>query len=284
MKLIHRMKILMAVIQELSGRISATDLHPYLFLYCHEFVEHNHYYDFIPQATGPYSLQAEADKETLINKGCLEKSEDWIAKESIERFAVPLDFFEKMGVQKMKNCWQDKSSEELQAHLQENYPDYFAGDKQPANTGNRDIVFYTIGYEGLSPEAYLNKLVANDVKLLCDVRKNAFSQKYGFSKGELKGALEKVGIAYKHIPDLGIISEKRQNLGTDKDYRELFDEYEKETLIHQQDKLDLLTQLLEENKRIAITCFEAKYHQCHRSRVARALGDRKGFNYKIEHL
>ena len=183
----------------------------------------------------------------------------------------------------MKKQWQEQLSETLHAHLQGHYPKYFTGSARNKNI-SKEVIFYTIGYEGISPETYLNKLVSSDVRLLCDVRKNAFSQKYGFSKSELKSLLAKVGIDYLHIPDLGIVSEKRQNLQTDKDYRELFDAYEKETLTRQEDKLDLLMQLLEEYKRIAITCFEAKHHQCHRSRVAKALAAHKGFNYPIRHL
>jgi len=283
MTLIHRMKILMAVIQELGDNIAARDLHGLLFLYCHEFVENNHYYDFIPQDAGPFSLQVEADKEALIKKKCLENTTDWIAKEGVERFAVPLDFFEKIAVQQLKNKWQGKGGEELHSYLKENYSDYFKGSPKE-NNAEEEAIFYTIGYEGISPEAYLNKLLDKNVKLLCDVRKNAFSQKYGFSKSELKDSLAKVGIEYKHIPDLGIVSEKRQSLNTDKDYRELFDEYDREVLPKQQDKLDLLTKLLEENKRIAITCFEAKQCHCHRGRVASALKNRDEFKYKIEHL
>ena len=273
----------MALVQELGGHIPASDLHALLFLYCHEFMEHNRYYDFIPQAGGPHSLQAQADKETLVNKGCLELSEDWVTQDGIERFAVPLDFFEKIAIQELKNTWQERTSEALRTHLSNSYPEYFTNAN---NTSDEplDPTFYTIGYEGLSPEAYLGKLLENNVKLLCDVRKNAFSQKYGFSKKELKDALEKVGIGYRHIPDLGIVSEKRQELNTPQDYRTLFEEYEAQTLSTQQDKLDLLVRLLDEHTRIAITCFEADVYCCHRSRVASALKQRENFNVPIKHL
>ncbi|WP_200885350.1 DUF488 family protein [Jejuia pallidilutea] len=57
-----------------------------------------------------------------------------------------------------------------------------------------DITLFTIGYEGISLEHYLNKLIRNNIKLLCDVRKNALSMKYGFSKSQLKNACEGVCI------------------------------------------------------------------------------------------
>lgn len=284
MALIHRMKLAMAITQELGGTLSLPDVQAYLFLFCHEYVEHNHYYDFIPQPEGPVSLQLQADKAALIKKGCLENSENWTAKPGAERLAVSLGFFEKIGVQKLKNTWQGKPSEALHEYIRQSYPQYFSISTTAALHNDDECLLLTIGYEGVSPEAYLNKLISHNIKLLCDVRKNAFSQKYGFSKAELRAALAKVGIDYQHIPDLGIVSEKRQDLKTDKHYDILFDEYEKETLVKQQDKLDLLMRLLQENRRIAITCFEENVYHCHRSRVAKALAAKGGTEFKIQHV
>jgi hypothetical protein len=39
-------------------------------------------------------------------------------------------------------------------------------------------------------------LLQNDVTLLCDVRKNAYSQKFGFTKNELEAMLARAGIEY----------------------------------------------------------------------------------------
>ena len=109
-------------------------------------------------------------------------------------------------------------------------------------------------------------------------------QKYSFSKSELSDALGKVGIAYHHMPSLGIVSEKRQQLHTDQDYKQLFDEYEQKTLANQQASLDALVGLLHQHKRIAITCFETDVYHCHRSRVAKALAAKDGFPCKVRHL
>lgn len=86
------------------------------------------------------------------------------------------------------------------------------------------------------------------------------------------------------MPELGIVSEKRQSLNTTADYSALFDEYEATTLASRQDKLDELEQLLEQHRRIAITCFEADCTHCHRSRVAAALKKREHFKIPIKHL
>ena len=62
--------------------------------------------------------------------------------------------------------------------------------------------------------------------MLCDVRKNPLSRKYGFSKSTLSETLNKLGIEYTHLGALGIASEKRQYLNAQSDYDRLFDEYE----------------------------------------------------------
>ena len=51
--------------------------------------------------------------------------------------------------------------------------------------------------------SYLNLLLTNSVTLLCDVRRNALSRRYGFSKSTRSKACEGVGIRYEHLPELG---------------------------------------------------------------------------------
>jgi len=244
---------------------SPSHAHSLLFLLCNEYIEHNHYYEFIPQAEGPFSLQAEADKDALVKKKILENSYEYKSVAGSYRCALDLDFFEKIAIQRLKNDWAGKNFEELQNHLREKYPAFFSDNAAKNNT---ELAFFTIGYEGLSPDEYLQKLLKNNVRLLCDVRKNAYSQKFGFSKNELQNVLKKGGIEYLHIPDLGIKSEMRGNLETYQDYKNLFEHYEKEILPNQVENLNFLAKLMHQHRRIAITCFEAKYHECHRSKIA----------------
>lgn len=280
MALIYRTKILLSVLQELGGELSDSRMQQLLFLYCKEFVKRDEYYEFIPLSGSPYSLQAKEDKGSLAHKKLLEKADDWILKHTTKRFAAELDFFEKIAIQDLKNKCVTQSDELLTQHIAAAYPYFTAQNRNESN----EKVFYTIGYEGVSPEAYINLLIKNGVRLLVDVRKNAFSQKYGFSKSELSNILTSVGIEYLHMPELGIEAEKRQDLVTDNDYEELFKEYDQTTIQRGQTKLDQLQHLLEEKHRIAITCFEADPYHCHRSRVAKALKAREQFTYKVEHL
>ena len=148
----------------------------------------------------------------------------------------------------------------------------------------KETVLYTIGYEGIAFENYFNKLIINDVKVLCDVRKNPLSQKIGFSKTTLQKVCTALSIQYVHIPELGISSEKRQNLKTQRDYDLLFDDYETNQLSRQPDYITQVFELLIKFERIALTCFEASFCQCHRSKVAKAVTQLPEWNYELKHL
>jgi len=128
---------------------------------------------------------------------------------------------------------------------------------------------FTIGYEGLSSEVYFQKLLAHQVKLLCDVRKNAISRKKGFSKSSLRESASNHGIDYIHLRDLGIDSEQRKSLKTPQDYDELLNQYEKRILHYQQADINHIFELLNQYHCIALTCFESHHTLCHRGRVAK---------------
>lgn len=114
-------------------------------------------------------------------------------------------------------------------------------------------ILYTIGYEGISLEQYLNKLIAKDVKVLVDVRNNPMSMKYGFTKSQLLNACSVVGIQYIHFSEVGIVSEQRQELTCQSDYDELFARYREETLLHTYSTQKKILQLLKGRERIALT-------------------------------
>lgn len=147
-----------------------------------------------------------------------------------------------------------------------------------------EFAIYSIGYEGKTIEYFTNELIKEDIRVLCDIRKNALSMKYGFSKNQLKFIVENVGIKYIHIPELGIESQKRQSLNTKKDYDKLFVDYEKNTLPEMSEKLEELNKIFISNKRIALMCFEADHTCCHRSRTINALVNKHKKSLRVKHL
>ncbi len=149
---------------------------------------------------------------------------------------------------------------------------------------NANTILYTIGYEGISLEEYLNRLIKNDVKVLVDVRNNALSMKFGFSKTQLKTFCASLNIEYLHIPEVGIQSDQRQELKTQTDYDNLFDIYKKQNLKKTVSQQQQILNLLKDRKRIALTCFEANICQCHRKHLAEAIITLPEWNYELKHI
>ena len=125
-------------------------------------------------------------------------------------------------------------------------------------------------------EGFLNALIQDEVTVLCDVRQNPMSRKYGFSKSTLQKSCEGVGIRYEHLPELGIASENRRGLKTRKDYDALFDAYTHESLPKQLNVLKKIMSWIERSERVALTCYERLPEQCHRTCVAKELERRFG--------
>jgi uncharacterized protein (DUF488 family) len=130
----------------------------------------------------------------------------------------------------------------------------------------------------------LNALLRDGVTVLCDVWRNPFSRKYGFSKGTLSNACEGVGIRYDHLPELGIASDERRNLETQADYDALFTHYKRHDLPKQGAALSKIRAWIDQGERVALTCYEAHVCQCHRHCVAEALERMGGAGMRAHHL
>ena len=100
------------------------------------------------------------------------------------------------------------------------------------------------------------------------MRRNPLSRKAGFSREQLANYCSKVGIEYRHLPELGIPGHRRQELNTLADYTALFTIYRREDLPKARPAIKKLGRLLDEYERIALTCFEKEHQCCHRHCVA----------------
>ncbi len=285
-----RQKALLALLDIFEGKLSKIELQKYMFLYVHEFSKDKHY-AFVPYHYGSFSYEMYKDIHTLERNGLLSVGEKQI--EANEK-----GFFEDISEEEQKNLmkffmkYKNTKGDNLIGYLYKNYTYYainsrisdrFISQEQldkfkPSSTDN---ALYTIGYEGKKFEEYLNQLIQNDVKVLVDVRKNAHSMKYGFSKTTLKNAIENLGLRYIHIPNLGIESENRQTLKTKADYDALFETYAR-TFTSKVKDLEYLHEVLKENSRIAITCFERDVGYCHRGVIAKKMKEKYGV--EIKHL
>lgn len=289
---------MLALIEAFDGNVKAIPLQKYLFLFTRLQSDEERVYDFVPYQYGCFSFQANQDLASLAKQGYLEINAQNIRLIQEGRYSASLDLFEQKNIEVVKEKFGKMSQDELIRYTYANFPFYAIKSKiakelmsedelAKINAQKRhfdDPVLFTIGYEGLSLEQYIKKLILYDVHTLCDVRKNAYSQKYGFSKYTLEKACSGVDIRYIHVPQLGIESDKRQDLRSQKDYDILFDEYERTTLMENKEFLMKVRSIIDTDKRVALTCFEKDPKQCHRSRVANALMRLPNVNYQLKLL
>lgn len=292
----YRRKYILALLQQCGGQLDNLNLQKLLFLATRK--QEKKAYDFVPYKYGCFSFQANQDLMTMVKRGNVSKDNHTWKCIDTEDYTSQLKRDDKSTISWVINNYKDFNAEDLIKETYRNYP-FFATKSKIAervlttnelskvNAQKRTFdkpMFFTIGYEGISLETYLNKLIINDVRLLVDVRKNSFSMKYGFSKSQLKNACESIGIEYMHLPQLGIKSEKRQELNSLNDYKKLFESYKRTTLKTNIEYLLQLKKLSEQYSRVAITCFEKEVCMCHRGVVAKEIQKLKGWNIPQKNL
>lgn len=295
--LFERQRVLLTLLDALGGQSAPTDFQKLLFLYTREQTEPS--YEFVPYRFGCFSFSSYADKRRLIEQGLLvDDAQQWLmtdaGREAARKRAVmPL------LAGRFSREHAGLRGDALVAEVYRRHPYYATRseivDKVLTNPADRARVeqakpkaaaagLLTIGYEGKCLETYLNQLLRAGVTLLCDVRRNPLSRKYGFSKSTLSHACEGVGIRYEHLPQLGIASEERRELNTQADYDALFADYERKSLPQQTAALAMIQSWISEGQRVALTCFELHPHQCHRHCVAEAVEHLTSHSLRAEHL
>jgi uncharacterized protein (DUF488 family) len=292
----YRRKIILALLQLLDGQLDKIRLQKLLFLFTKKQVKAD--YDFIPYKFGCYSYSANADMTAMVTRGFLLEDEKSFQKKDPTDYLKLLKPGDLKILQEVKADYGKMSATALMKHTYNNFPFYAIKSEVAENIltkaelekisqarpkGNKTVLF-TIGYEGISLEEYLVRLLKNDVKVLVDVRNNPLSMKYGFSKSQLKKYCSSLGIDYVHIPEVGIQSDQRQELTTQSDYDKLFTVYRQQNLNNTKSSQNKILQILEEHKRIALTCFEANICQCHRKHLAEAIENLLEFNYEVKHI
>lgn len=159
-------------------------------------------------------------------------------------------------------------------------------------TGSPTLV--TIGVYGFDAESFLRRLRDADVAVLIDVRqrRGVRGPEYAWANSRrLQAALAEAGIGYEHRLDLAPTTElrhlqyaedDRQGVGK-RSRRELAPSYIRRYVAEILDHADLTTlvSMLSAGV-VALLCVEDEPAACHRSLIARRLGE--DFGVAIEHL
>ena len=292
---------MLALLELFNGELSPISFQKYLFLFMQECSFENNFYEFAPYRYGCFSFKANKDVRTLEKQGYITEIDNGkLYKLQGYGYLDALDMFEREQMSRFKRKFGTRSQNDLVRYVYINYPFFAIRSKIAKDVLTNDEynniqrfaekfkksepMLFTIGYEGISLEQYIMRLIKEDVHVLVDVRTNAYSIKYGFSKGILSKACDNVCITYIHMPELGIESEFRKNLKTQEDYDKLFLQYERTTLAKSKEQLSALKQVVDEGGRVALTCFEKDFRQCHRSRIAKQLMLMPAVQFKLTHI
>jgi uncharacterized protein (DUF488 family) len=284
--LLERQKLLLCFTRVFDSNLSNTNLMKYLFLFIENNPKYRTSYSFVPYNFGCFSFEVYQDKKYLTSRGYFVEPSSFKLSRNAE-FSFNVSELS-TDVLNFKKSFDSLKGKELVRYVYLKYPYYAINSKIKADILTREEIInledigsyrldikekntvYTIGYESCKIEDYINKLIKHNVSMVVDVRKNAFSMKYNFSKNKLADILNKMGIKYLHIPELGIESSNRKNLNSAQDYRDLFSYYERSLLPQKQKELGQVYSIIKKNnERTALTCFEKDHNMCHRSIIAK---------------
>jgi uncharacterized protein (DUF488 family) len=244
------------------------------------------FYDFVPHQYGPFSFVLYHELARLVDSGLIVETRKGMCLApggSGAEHAIGLQSSVCRSLDRVVRQYQGCSREALIDHVYTNYPWYASRSqlRRHGDEGQAQLAVYTVGYEGRSLDAVLDLLLRKGIRQMLDVRKNAYSMKYGFGRGVLESATERCGIAYRHMSELGIPSALRSGIESRQDYEALFRHYEREILPAQESCVGRADVLLHK-KPSALLCFEADPSICHRSRLARLLAGRNSL--EVVHL
>jgi uncharacterized protein (DUF488 family) len=129
--------------------------------------------------------------------------------------------------------------------------------------------FYTLGYQGIYLETFIEALRSQNIGTLLDVRAVPWSRREEFSKRDLAGSLEKAGVNYIHLERAGnpAVRAAREDGDVYTDYYEYI-----------QKNPNVLDEVFaqikvshETNGPACLMCKEADPSHCHRSALTKLL-------------
>lgn len=292
----YRRKLLLSLLDSLGGRADKLAFQKILLLL--SMGQKKPSYDFVPYKYGCFSFTAHYDIGALAKLNVVSESDMHVEKLDRTKYFESLASDDRQLMGSIVSEYGNLTNTDLIVETYTRFP-YYAIRSEIAHKHlneaqlsvvdserpkHADACLFTIGYEGLTIERYLNRLLENNVSALIDVRRNPISMKYGFSKKRLAGYCERLGIAYYHFPQVGIRSELRRDLKTDCDYEVLFRNYVDSTLPTTLDTQQKIVRLLQNHKRIALTCFEENHTHCHRHHLAKAISNLTIPTAPVQHL
>ncbi len=283
----HRQRALLLMLKQTVASASETHLANWAFLvrHCTTAQDDETFYDFFPGKCGPYSYQLSHELDKLISRGYIYSGRHLSLTRQGADAADGTRESLRSAVAEVLDRFGHLSATELTDFVYAHWP-WFTVNSRQAERRLRSrpkgtLRVYTLGYEGLGVDGFLNGLMRSGIAGLVDVRRHPQSRKYGYHKSTLHRLLDDVGIRYSHFGGLGIGTDWRRSTDTREKRRRLLDWYASECLpASEQDILQVSDLVLQSPT--ALLCMEADHTLCHRTPLAEVISER--LDLPVKHL
>ena len=147
----------------------------------------------------------------------------------------------------------------------------------------RAIKIFSIGYQGIRRQIYIDALLQAGVRTLIDVREHPWSQRPEFIKSSLERALAEHNIHYIHLRSAGNPSINRKKAKTNAECLRLYRKYLTKNPECLDELLITIKAALKVGGPACLTCYEHLPEECHRSILLEFL-ENNGEKLNITHL
>lgn len=276
--MLKRRTLLLSLLSELSGLVTTARLH--LLVALLSVNEKTPSWYFIPTDHGPFSVDLLHDLRAFEKAKSVQIDAQQINVDhtAAEKELASLDTEDLALLNKTIKVFASQSDDLLldQALLAKPFWGIRTARKNAEIQQIRQQIsavargLYTLGYEGLSIDSFINLLLMADIQEVIDVREFAFSRRSEYAKKNLDEALSLGGIAYTGMPEVGIPTKARKEILEDKSKEELLSYYASEILPDTGPYADKVASLARKHN-IALICHEEDPGQCHRSLFAASI-------------
>lgn len=293
--MLRRQKILLALLDSFSRPLSPTVFVKLCFLLREEteIRDDGTFYGFVPYRFGPFSFALYRELDGLGRQSYVTKDDQRVrldpsSADESRRITGTLPSSVRSAVRSITSRYGAMQQRALVRDVYARFPWYATRSEMtellPAAMAQVPVAtpaVYTAGYERNSVDEFFDRMLRAGIRMIADVRANPVSRKYGFARSSLSGIAAKLGVGYKHLPRLGILSNERAALNGFASYQRLLERYEHHMLPGQPGPVAELCELVR-NQPTALLCVEHDVRCCHRSRLAKAVAIRTGL--PITHL
>lgn len=285
--MLTRQKILLNLIEESGGRLERLRLVKLAFLLSSTSpdVRMSRFYGFVPYRFGPFSFGLYHELGAL-ERACRVHMQRGTAVTLSRSRAVPeLHRDILRDVRATVQRFAPLFTSGLVDHVYTHYPWYTANAKDSSRRAMArpvaELAVYTLGYQGLPVDTFLDVLMRRGIHRVVDVRANPVSRAYGYHKTTLARLCGDLGLDYRHVPELGILSSWRARAREHGDFANLWLRYERELLPAAMSHIGAVSSWARSTPS-ALVCFEANHLSCHRTLLARHVAERTAL--RVIHL